>query len=96
MLLFALPSPQRTLGTLPESTEESMIGTQVLLSKINIKLTEHLSRRNKFVVSLSEVGGLAEDARVVRSNMVENNQDADIESRTNFELSTMGVLLLQA
>uniref|UniRef100_A0A6N2NJ07 Uncharacterized protein n=1 Tax=Salix viminalis TaxID=40686 RepID=A0A6N2NJ07_SALVM len=29
------------------------------------------------------VGGLAEDARVVRSNMVENDQDADIESRTN-------------
>ena len=26
MLLLALPSPQRTLGTLPVSTEESMIG----------------------------------------------------------------------
>ena len=35
------------------------------------------------MVSLSEVGGLAEDAQVVRSNMVENDQDADIESRTN-------------
>ena len=35
------------------------------------------------MVSLSEVGGLAEDAQVVRSNMVENDQDADIKSRTN-------------
>ena len=35
------------------------------------------------MVSLSEVGGLAEDAQFVRSNMVENDQDADIESKTN-------------
>ena len=35
------------------------------------------------MVSLSEVGGLAEDAQVVRSNMVENDQDADIEAKTN-------------
>ncbi|KAF9671450.1 hypothetical protein SADUNF_Sadunf12G0049000 [Salix dunnii] len=47
------------------------------------KTNRTLILKEQFVVSLSEVGGLAEDARVVRSNMVENDQDTDIESRTN-------------
>ncbi|KAF9668200.1 hypothetical protein SADUNF_Sadunf15G0104500 [Salix dunnii] len=47
------------------------------------KTNRTLISKEQFVASLSEVGGLAEDARVVRSNMVENDQDVDIESRTN-------------
>ena len=47
------------------------------------KTSRTLILKEQFVVSLSEVGGLAEDAQVVRSNMVENDQNADMESRTN-------------
>ncbi|KAJ6676288.1 DCD (DEVELOPMENT AND CELL DEATH) DOMAIN PROTEIN-RELATED [Salix viminalis] len=68
-----------TVNIVPQAYRSS--GKQFPAQVKFIQLT--LISKEQFVVSSSEVGGLAEDARVVRSNMVENDQDVDIESRTN-------------
>ncbi|KAJ6876061.1 hypothetical protein NC652_035430 [Populus alba x Populus x berolinensis] len=47
------------------------------------KTNRALISKEQFVASLSEVGGLAGDARVLTSNMVGNDHDVDIESRTD-------------
>ncbi|KAJ6339359.1 hypothetical protein OIU77_007346 [Salix suchowensis] len=80
MILFLFEFERRELHGVFQACSD---GTVNIVPQAYRSSGKQFPAQEQFVVSSSEVGGLAEDARVVRSNMVENDQDVDIESRTN-------------